>query len=164
MLYTFFFFQNRSIPYHKYFFCVVPNVHGFNKKNHKSIQYPSLPSATRSTPNDEHIPVPIFKGLLEEGDYESPTGSPSSDDYEISGEEFDSSCTKPQRFSQAELSDLVRDLNLSKESLEVLASHLKEKNLLESATLVTYYRSQDADSSPFFKRPQLSCIVVTLSK
>ena len=49
----------------------------------------------RTTPHDEHIPVPIFKGLLEEGDYESSTGSPSSDEYEISDEEFDSPCTEP---------------------------------------------------------------------
>ena len=52
-------------------------------------------------------------GLLEEDDYESPTGSPSSNEYKISDEEFDSSCTEPQCFSQAELSDLERHLNLS---------------------------------------------------
>ena len=47
------------------------------------------------------------------------------DEYEISDKEFDSSCTEPHRFSQAELSDLVRDFKLSKESSEVLASRLK---------------------------------------
>ena len=133
-------------------FPVVPNVHGFNKKNCKFIQYPSLPSAIRPKPHDEHISVPIFKGLLKEDDYESPTGSPSSDEYEISDEEFGSSCTDPQCFSQAELSNLVRDLNLSKESSEILASRLKEKNLLESGTLVTHYRNQDAEFSSFFKQ------------
>ena len=58
------------------YFCVIQNVHGFNKKNRKSIQYPSLPSAIRTTTHDEHIPVLILKGLLED-DYESPTSSPS---------------------------------------------------------------------------------------
>ena len=47
---------------------VVPDIHGFNKKNRKSIQYPSLPSAIRPTPHDKHILVPIFVGLLEEND------------------------------------------------------------------------------------------------
>ena len=91
------------------YFCVVPNVHGFNKKNRKSIQYPSLLSAIRPAHphHDEHIPVPIFEGLLEEDDYESPTGSPSSEEDEISDKEFALSCSEPQRFSQAELSDLV---------------------------------------------------------
>ena len=88
---------------------VVQNIHGFNKKNRKSIKYPSLPSAIRPTPHDEDILVPIFNGLLEEDDCESPTGSPSSDEYEISDGELDSSCTEPQRFSEAELSNLVRD-------------------------------------------------------
>ena len=35
----------------------------------------------------------------------------------------------PQLFSQGELNDLIRDFNLSKESSELLASRLKEKNL-----------------------------------
>ena len=37
------------------YFCVVSNVHDFNKNNHKSTQYPSLPSAIQSTLHDEHI-------------------------------------------------------------------------------------------------------------
>ena len=129
------------------YFCVVPNVYGFNKKNHKSIQYPSLPPAIRPTP-----PVPIFKGLLEQDDYESPADNRNSDEHEISDEEFDSSCTEPQHFSQAELSDLIRDLNLFKESSEVFASCLKEKNLLQSGTLVIYYRNRDAEFSPSFNQ------------
>lgn len=58
----------------------------------------------------------------------------------------------PQHFNQAELNDLLRDLNLSKEPSEVLVSRLKEKNLLESGTVVTYYRNRDAEFSPFFRR------------
>ena len=134
------------------YFCVVPNVFGFNKKNRKSIKYPSLPSAIRPLPHDEHVPVPIVQGLEENDNYDSPTGGLSPDEYEISDDEFDISRTEPQRFSQAELSDLIRDLNLSKESSEVLASRLKEKNLLEPGTLVTYYRNRDAEFSPFFKQ------------
>ena len=65
-----------SNHYNDCYFCVVPNVHSFNKKNPKSIQYPSLPSAIRPTPHDEHIPVSMFEGLLKKDDYESPTGSP----------------------------------------------------------------------------------------
>ena len=134
------------------YFCVVPNVHGFNKKNRKSIQYPSLPSAIQPTLHDKHIPVPIFQSLLEEDDYKTPTGWPSSNEYGISDKEFDSLRRESQHFSEAELSDLVRDLNLSTESPEVLASRLKENNLLELGKLVTYYRNQDTDFSAFFKQ------------
>ena len=40
----------------------------------------------------------------------------------------------PQLFSQTELNDMVRDLNLSKERAEVLGSTLKSKNLLATGT------------------------------
>ena len=59
------------------------------------------------------------------GGIESLMSTKVPDEYEISDKEFDSSCTEPHRFSQAELSDLVRDLKLSKESSEALASRLK---------------------------------------
>ena len=62
--------QAPSNHHNDCYFCLVPNGYGFNKKNCKSIQFPSLPSAIQLIPHAEHIPVPIFKGLLEEDDYE----------------------------------------------------------------------------------------------
>ena len=50
-------------------------------------------------------------------------------------------------FSQSELNDLARDLNLSKESSELLASRLKEINMLQQGTLITFYRRH----AEFFK-------------
>ncbi len=47
----------------------------------------------------------------------------------------------PQLFSQVELNDLVRDLNLPKHSAELLASRLRKKNLLENGAHITLYRS-----------------------
>ena len=44
-----------------------------------------------------------------------------------------------QQFSQPELNDLVRDLGLSKKAAEVLASRLKEKNLLDSSAKESYF-------------------------
>jgi hypothetical protein len=44
-----------------------------------------------------------------------------------------------ERFDQNELSDLMRDLNLSKNSSELLASRLKEKNVLQPGTKITFY-------------------------
>lgn len=41
---------------------------------------------------------------------------------------------------------------MPRESSEVLASDLTEKNLLESGTLVTYYRNWDPEFSPFLKQ------------
>jgi hypothetical protein len=48
------------------------------------------------------------------------------------------------------LSDLIRDLNHSKESSELLASRLKEKNVLHPGTKITFYRRREKDLLPFF--------------
>ena len=45
----------------------------------------------------------------------------------------------PQQFSQPELNDLVRDLGLSKNAAEVLASRLQENNELSHTTKVSYF-------------------------
>ena len=44
----------------------------------------------------------------------------------------------PQLFSQGELNDLIRDLNLFKESSELLLQDSKKKNLFHPGTLITY--------------------------
>jgi hypothetical protein len=46
---------------------------------------------------------------------------------------------------------LVRDLGLSKESSELLASRLNEKHLLSRDTKVTFYRNRDAEFIQFFE-------------
>ena len=45
----------------------------------------------------------------------------------------------PQQFSQPELNELVRDLGLSKNAAEVLASRLQENNELSHTTKVSYF-------------------------
>lgn len=55
--------------------------------------------------------------------------------------------TEPKPFTQE---DLIRDLELPKESAEVLACRLKEKNLLASGTKVTFYRAREQDLLSFF--------------
>ncbi len=57
----------------------------------------------------------------------------------------------PQCFNQAELNDLVKDLSLSKELSELLASRLNEKNLLQHGTKVTFYRSRGKDLLQYFR-------------
>ena len=49
---------------------------------------------------------------------------------------------KPKSFSQGQLNDLVRDLGLSKESSEILASCLGEHGILDSGTKITFYRDR----------------------
>ena len=76
----------------------------------------------------------------------------SSTDSEITiaDKDFPPSLLPPQLFSQNELNHLARNLNLSKESPELLASRLKEKNLLQPGTFITYYRNRHAEFLPYF--------------
>lgn len=51
-------------------------------------------------------------------------------------------------FNQDELSDLIRDWDLSNKNLKLLSSRLKEKNCLASKTYVTrhtFYRNKDLE-------------------
>ena len=57
--------------------------------------------------------------------------------------EASSLSTNPKLFSQGQLNDLVRDLNLSKESSEILASRLGEPGILDSETKITFFRNRD---------------------
>ena len=58
----------------------------------------------------------------------------------------------PNRFNQDYLSDLIRDLNLPKETAELLASHLKDRNILQTKTNVTFYRNREGNFLPYFKQ------------
>ena len=49
---------------------------------------------------------------------------------------------KPKSFSQGQLNDLIRDLGLSKESSEILASCLDEHGILDSGAKNTVYRDR----------------------
>ena len=57
-----------------------------------------------------------------------------------------------QLFDQKNLNYLIKDLNLSKESPGVLASRLKDKNLLDKDISVTLYRKRDAEFIPLFNK------------
>ena len=57
--------------------------------------------------------------------------------------EASSLSTSHKPLSQGQLNDLVRDLNLSKESSGLLASSLDEHHVLDSGTKITLYRNRD---------------------
>ena len=140
------------------------NLLGFNKKNRKNILYPSIPSATRPILHCDENPVPIFKELLDipvsaASLAQDPVPQESTENDSDPGSLDDSNdidyheCSlEPNRFNQDDLSDLIRDLNLSKESAELLASRLKERNFLQAKTNVTFYRNRDAAFLLYFKQ------------
>ncbi|QQP31526.1 Uncharacterized protein FKW44_025149 [Caligus rogercresseyi] len=126
------------------YFCAI-NTTGINRKNRQSLQYPDLPSARRPVAHCEDIPVPAFTQLPDSDD-EATITDERGDTEEFEYEAQDG----PQTFSQCELNDLVRDLSLSKISSELLASRLKEKNLLGKDVRITFFRRRHEDYMGYF--------------
>ena len=56
----------------------------------------------------------------------------------------------PILFDQQSLSDLIRDLGLSKKPFKVLAPWLKDQKLLQHGTKITFYRTRSKEFLPFF--------------
>ena len=54
-------------------------------------------------------------------------------------------------YSQSELNDMIRDLNLPKQSAEVLASRLQEKDLLKAGTSVSFYHNREEKLKKYFQ-------------
>jgi hypothetical protein len=57
-----------------------------------------------------------------------------------------------ERFDKNELCDVIRDLNLSKESSELLAPRLKENNVLHPGKKITFCRRSKKDWLTFFTK------------
>ena len=124
------------------YFCSV-NVNGLNTKNRAKWQYPSTSCVQRPVQRSTDSSVPKNISEPMEQDIEGPSSSQNDADFEGMSNE-------PKCFSQNELDDLVRDLNLSKQASELLASRLKEKNLLSSDTKISFYRERDKELRRYF--------------
>ena len=103
------------------YFCAV-DVTGINRKNRDSLKYPNLQSARRPVAHCEEIPMPIFGGFPDISDEDASSVEGQEDEEEVVLEN-----DAPHPFSQKELNDLVRNLSLSTDSAELLASRLKKK-------------------------------------
>lgn len=88
--------------------------------------------------------------MEDEDQEEQSSGTSSSQDLD-----YDDSQYAPNQLhllSQGELSDLICDLDLSKEKAELLASRLKQCNLLQCNVKVTAYRCQQKELHVYFKK------------
>ena len=111
-----------------YCYLLSVNVTGVNKKKRKSLRYKSFPSAIRPVAHSADIPIPEFKKLPDLSTDE--LSDEEQRDYkeliDVDDDDKDLACSStPLLFDQQNLSDLIRDLSLSKESFKVLASRLK---------------------------------------
>lgn len=134
------------------YFCSFETLGLTNKSKHSdSVQYPSVQSVTFPVVNKEKAQnSKHFESVITDRQ-ESTDTEKMTDELTI---ETDNSEIKKGFFTQDELNDLVRDLGLSKESSELLASRLKEKGCLASKTKVTFYRDRDLSFRKFFTKEE----------
>lgn len=144
------------------FFCLTIT-QGFNVKNKSNIKYiytrKVIPAVLVSKNYDKadntavdignEKDVGIRSSIKREEIIESDS-TIESDDQSESAEEYDKRSKLPELFSQEELNDFGRELGLSKEAHELLASRLKQKNLLMKGTQITVYRNREQEMRPFF--------------
>ena len=109
------------------YFCMV-DMTGWNSYKKKTWFYPDIKSAIRPVPHcsEVPVPVPVFSSLPDSVFSDSMPATP-----------------KAKPFTKGELNDLVRDLALSKEAAEILASRLSEHFVLDSEARITFYRKRD---------------------
>ena len=127
-----------------------------------NISYPNVQSTSRPIPHSDSIPVPKKPNCLFE---EIHTDVEDTDDvlwivhkdnnFLPSGLDLDDD--RPQLFSQLELSDLIRDLKLTKDHSELLASRLKEENLLQKRVRISFHRKRSQNVISFFKMENELC-------
>ena len=130
------------------------NIYGFNGYKKRKWEYSDLKSARRPVLHCESIPVPVFTLLpqLHDSDSEEPHALECSETSKGSCSEYEESCSSPKQFIQQELNDLIRDLNLSKQGSELLASRPKEKNCLQPDVKITFYGNRETGILPFFSQ------------
>ena len=109
-----------------YFYAV--STTGFNAQNKASIAYSDLPSARRPTLHCNEMSFPTQEISVNWSNYSVASTPNEMSDNEKLDESYKEEVIS-QQFSQIDLNALVRDLNLSEELWELLASRIAEKNL-----------------------------------
>ena len=121
------------------YFCAV-NLTRINKNTRKSLIHPNLLSALWPVARCDEISIPAFEEVPDVPNENLDVSFEEQDDL---NNDFAPKSSEPILFNPEELSDLIRDLNLSKESSGLLASRLNDRNLLQQGTKITFYRTRD---------------------
>ena len=109
----------------------------------------------KQNPHDENLPFPEppENGLAFLEQMESKDGSSSEAIRHAAEDQYvpEERTSEPKWFNQQELNDHIRDLSLSKDKAELLASRLKEINLLESDVRDCHNRIENNILKALFK-------------
>lgn len=123
------------------YFCAVKIV-VINRNNRDMWFYSDLPSVKIPLPHSDLVPVPHFREMSELSEDESFVFDALQNVVE----------TDTGFFDQNEFSDLIRNLNISKDASRLLASRLKGKSMLKPGTKVKFYRRRKMGLLQFFAK------------
>ena len=109
-----------------------------------------MPCAIRPIPHGPGLPIPLSPRVFETAeDSVSEESLSDSQLTECSVHEYDDH-QQPKPFNQAELNDLVRDLNLPEASTLILGSRLKAKPVLCTNITFAWYKHRERKCIRFF--------------
>ena len=127
------------------YFCQ-SNIKGLGIKNRAKGSYPDVISALKPIIHSKELPVPTPPVNTSNASSSSASMLTCSDASYCEQE----SGNKPLLFTQEALNDLCRDLDLSKDKSELLASRLKQRFMLAEGVKITAARKRHEDISKFF--------------
>jgi hypothetical protein len=122
------------------------NVTGYNKKNKKGIKYPNFLSGVRPVTHGPDLPVPSAPDNLSD-EFESSSLQSATDKMYFEPHQYDRTI---DTFTQSELNDLIRELQLTKEKSELLGLRLREKNMLASGVKFSWYRNREKEFRKYY--------------
>ena len=145
------------------YFCMVDPSKRRTGKNAPAIVYFSISSSIASVPHSDQLPVPIptrsqdrisaDESTIDEDDI-------TIDDYVLN---FNLEEKGPYCFNQEDLTDLIRDLGLTKSNAELLTSRLKQWNLLDESVQITEQRKRHQSFFSFFTMQNAICFCNNVS-
>ncbi len=106
------------------YFCMT-KISGFSKKTKSKINYPDCPSAMKPVTNDKDN-IPTVPSTTISNNSSSEDSTSDMEVVESDSPYVPKQDSSPHLLSQAELNDLVCDLELTKEKAELLGSRIQD--------------------------------------
>ena len=131
------------------------NITGVTAKSKHTIQYPNLPSAMRPLPHSAElsVPKPPTKMMMNDSESSDEDAGQANNNKDCDPT-FAGACSsnEPHLLTQADLNDIICDLNLSKKQADLLGSRLKGWILLCQDTKVCFNHGCHEEFKDFFSQ------------